>query len=146
MEIELRCQYGETQRIQRNMQTVGTLVETPAGPRPIEQLRVGDKVWGFDLQRHEPVVTQIQSIDQTRAKETVQVGMLRVTADHPLYANGQWKPAGKLSANDPLLARDLTQKPAGPSQTVAGEIDVYDVRVNEPKNFFAGGVLVHNGC
>jgi hypothetical protein len=43
-----------------------------------------------------------------------------------------------------LLDARLARVPAGPAREVAGRIEVYDLAVDAPHCFFAGGFLVHN--
>ena len=122
----------------------GTLIETPTGAKPVEQLSVGDRVWGFDLERKEPILAKISAARVISASETVRVGRLQVTPDHPLYVDGEWKPAGKLKPADVLLGIDLSRQPASDIEILKGDVEVYDISVAGPENFFAGGVLVHN--
>lgn len=122
----------------------GTLIETPSGAKPIEQLSAGDKVWGYHTQRGEPVIGEVTSLKSSVATETVTVCGLCVTPDHPVYVEGEWKPAGRLKPSDVLLAKDLTQRQVTDVKLSQGEVEVYDISVSGQQNFFAGGVLVHN--
>ena len=67
----------------------GTLIETPSGAKPIEELAVADKVWGFHTERGEPVIAQVTALTSTIANETVTVCGLCVTPDHPIFVEGR---------------------------------------------------------
>ena len=43
-----------------------------------------------------------------------------------------------------LLHQDLESATVTSVEMVGGEIEVFDVAVDGPHNFFAGGLLVHN--
>ncbi|MBI4229906.1 MAG: sigma-70 family RNA polymerase sigma factor [Planctomycetes bacterium] len=123
----------------------GTHVETGRGSLPIEQVIVGDRAWGYDTATGNRVLTEVQRVWRTTAPETIRIGAnLRVSANHPVYADGEWKPAGRIGPGDKLLGGDLRVFEAGPMETIPGKVDVFDLTVGEPHNFFAGGVLVHN--
>lgn len=122
----------------------GTKIDTPAGTVSIDNLKAGDRVWAYDTARRKRVVTRVEAVRSLLAYDTVKVGQLRLTPDHPVYAGGQWKPAGQLTAADKLLHANLKPQAAVPAKLVSGPVTVFDVMVKGPHNFFAGGVLVHN--
>lgn len=135
---------GRSAKSSRRCIVRGTVIHTPSGPRPVEQIRVGDKVWGFDTNRKEPVVTKVLVADPVKLTDTVKLGDLHLTADHPIYVQGQWKPVGRIKPDDLLLSLNLTEQPAGHLEVVPGEVYGYEITVEPPENYFAGGVLVHN--
>jgi hypothetical protein len=123
----------------------GTLIATPSGAKPVEDLHVGDSVLSFDLHQRATVSTIVRGVLSSVAEETILLGgKLRATAMHPVFASGQWKPAGKIDLADWLLDDCGRTVPAGRVQREEGLTTVFDVEVDEPHNFFAGGVLVHN--
>lgn len=123
----------------------GTQVATPDGLVAIESIREGDQIWAFDIERGQRVPTTVRLIRRATTQETLLFGgTLRVTAEHPLYAAGTWKQAGAIAAQDLLLATDLKTVAAGTPQRLAERIEIFDLTVDEPHNYFAGGFLVHN--
>jgi hypothetical protein len=123
----------------------GTSVECADGLRPIEQIAVGDRVWGYDLARKERVLTTVHAIQRTTAEKTYTFGgTLRASAQHPIFAAGAWKEAAVVASDDTLLSADLREVPAGQPKVEYGAIDVFDLTVSGPHTFFAGGFLVHN--
>lgn len=123
----------------------GTPVATPAGPRAVETLRVGDAVWAWDGRRATRVAARIASVETAVAEETLRFReRLRVTPEHPLLASGAWIPAAQVEPSALLLRFDGSSVPAGVPESIDGAVRVYDLEVDGPANFFAGGVLVHN--
>lgn len=51
----------------------GTLVDTPAGPRPVEAIAVGDEVWAFDLRAGERVARAVAELHQDRCRQICEV-------------------------------------------------------------------------
>lgn len=84
----------------------GELVDTPNGPRAIESLKVGDKVWGRTVEGR--IATAIEAVTthdkpEGYAKLTLEDGrVLSLTADHPVYFEGRWVAAGDLRPGDSL--------------------------------------------
>ncbi len=122
----------------------GTLIATESGPRPIEEVRVGDQVWGFNTQASRRLLTRVRLIRVAEATETLCFGKtLRVTPEHPLWT-GRWVSAGLVGENDSLLDLQLQPVAAGKPRRLHERVTVYDLTVDEPHCFFAGGFLVHN--
>jgi hypothetical protein len=123
----------------------GTLVETEGGPREVSDLRVGEKVWGYDLTAGRRVLTPITAMRESIAEETLLIERkLRVTRQHPVYANGKWVMTGKLEAGDTLFALMDAAAPIHEITTIREQVRVYDLTAGWPHNFIAGGFLVHN--
>jgi hypothetical protein len=136
---------GITHARQQTCVAVGTLVDTEQGPRPIEQLTLGDRVWSYDLKRNRPLLTVVRSVHRGEALAVVEIdGSLLATAEHPVYANGQWTPAGQVGEGDLVVGRTSSHRLTNPPQVVPRKAAVFDLTVDEPHNFFAGGLLVHN--
>jgi hypothetical protein len=81
--------HGDIKRI--NCFPAGTLVQTVAGPKPIEQLRPGSAVWSFDFAKGEWVQCAVE-INHTSVYTGIIVELsfadgteLEVTEDHPFW-------------------------------------------------------------
>lgn len=123
----------------------GTLVETVAGLRPIEQIQVGAEVWSYDPATQQRVRATVRVVQRHVAEKTyVFGGTLRASAEHPLFVNGAWQAAAAVKADDTLLTADGREVRAGEVQIVDQAIDVFDLTVSGPHTFYAGGFLVHN--
>src|SRR5262249_43904678 len=114
------------------------------GATPIEKIAIGDRVWGFDVERGRKVLTPVKFIRVGEASETLVFNRtLRVTAEHPLWL-GKWKRAGDARPGDMLLDEKGRKVKAGAAVVKKGKVRVYDLTVGAPHCFFAGGYLVHN--
>jgi intein/homing endonuclease len=123
----------------------GTLVEGENGPLDIGELRVGDRIWGYDLVKQEKVPVTVLSIRRARARESLLIGEgLRVTKWHTIYVDGDWVRADRLQSTDRVVLSGGRTVQAGDIRWLQGEVTVYDIGVTAPHNFFAGEILVHN--
>ena len=89
----------------------GTLVNTPKGEVPIESLRAGDFVIGFDLEAGSPRINQIEGVGQRAFDgnlvelEAGDVRTLLVTPDHPIIlVNGTSVRADQIHVGDDVLS------------------------------------------
>ncbi len=138
----------------------GTLVDTPFGARPIEELRPSDLVLAYDttaqVVRARPVLRVTSHENRLVGRLPLDGGStLRVTPEHPFYVpdTGEYVPVSNLKQETRLTRllplRDgtltttnaLTEGYQDPALEVA---TVYDLTVADEHNFFAEGVLVHN--
>jgi hypothetical protein len=139
----------------------GTQVATPDGERPIESLRVGDVVWSWDLAEERLVRGVVERTKQRVAPrvDTIVAGGAAVTAtpNHPFFSvrARTWVELGALGRDDAVMvldgtrlaARALDAPVAAPTGGATGgghAFVVHDITVSPHRNYFAGGVLVHN--
>jgi hypothetical protein len=135
----------------------GTLIHTPDGPKPIEEIRIGDKVWAHD------VVTgrdELQLVVETFVRSTTELFHLTIagatvstTAEHPFMVHGcGWVDAAFLRVGDLLVTPEGTTVPVEAieteQRTEAEAETVYNFHVETHSNYYvhAGDVLVlvHN--
>lgn len=134
-----------THKREQTCLAAGTLVDTEQGPRPIEQLQPGNRVWSFDLENQRPLLTTVQTVYHGEAPAVLQITpTLSATAEHPVFADGEWIPAGNLRQGDIVVGREEPYLLPAMPQLLNRKTQVFDLAVNEPHNFFAGGILVHN--
>lgn len=148
----------------------GETVHTPRGAVPIEHVRAGDTVFAFDHLRE---MVQIGVVTKTASKKrngrvtthTTEGFSVRVSFEHTIFVQGKgYVQAGRIQLGDRLVCsrgaevhdqsamRGLSQDaPPWETGTVAAiEFDreaeylAYDLSVAKYRNFFAGGILVHN--
>jgi hypothetical protein len=133
----------------------GTLIHTPDGPRPIEEIRVGDKVWAHDLATGRD---ELQLVVDTFVRSTTELFHLTIqgervstTAEHPFMVQGRgWVDAAFLKAGDLLVTAEGTMVPVESIETEqrAEAETVYNFHVETHSNYYvhAGDlvVLVHN--
>ena len=96
----------------------GTLVSTPLGRRPIEQLRPGDKVLTSDG------VAPIKRLVRSNAERLVKVRLgsgqsIRCTPDHPFFTDAGWVCAKNLAGRRLISGVELSCLRAGISPSAA---------------------------
>lgn len=130
-------------------------VRTPRGEVAAGSLVVGDRVESVEIATGRPVTGTIVRIRRAR-RECIGLrwhgGTLVCTPDHPLYSPewAAYRPASDWLTGDArlLLARsgEVTEVVAVESgEAFAGMHDVIDLTLaDEPRNFSAAGIIVHN--
>ncbi|SPL88501.1 secreted protein [[Actinomadura] parvosata subsp. kistnae] len=133
----------------------GTLVDTEHGARPIEQIRVGDRVWSADPATGRRGLHRVTRLFHRSADSLVNItaagGTLSATEGHRFWVQGQgWTQAKDLRPGDAL------QEPSGKAARVVAVspggrgADVYNFEVEADHTYYvyAGStpVLVHNDC
>jgi hypothetical protein len=135
----------------------GTLIHTPDGPRPIEEIRIGDKVWAHDLVTGRD---ELQLVVETFVRHTTELFHLTIngervstTAEHPFMVAGRgWVDAAFLKTGDLLVTPEGTTTPVEAIETEqrtdADAETVYNFHVETHSNYYvhAGDTafLVHN--
>jgi predicted lipid-binding transport protein (Tim44 family) len=128
----------------------GTMIRTPSGETPIENLSAGDRVRAVNPEGG-MVEAGVEKLFATRSAvvtiETDQ-GTLRTTPEHPVgLPGGIFLEAGKLRPGQKvLILNDGILNPAGVIGTSTQEREevVYNLSVGRPHTFLAGNFLVHN--
>jgi hypothetical protein len=119
----------------------------------IEEIKVGETVRSYDVNKHNVVNSKVTQVFHHSSKDvsngylimTIEGGHeLKVTPNHPLYVNGQWKEAGTLRAGDQLLNESNKKERIIAIKKVIAQIPVFNLEVNQYHDYFAEGVLVHN--
>ena len=125
--------------------------------KPIEQVKVGDRVLSRDAERSGPTVTEAKQVTQTSVRNNIPTLSLtfssgetiETTSEHPFYVEGAgFVPAGRLSIGNAIVTR------AGPAVKVVkverheSGRTVYNFTVAGDHTYFvgkqSGGVWVHN--
>lgn len=137
----------------------GTRVATPRGPRPIDELAVGDLVFSWDIARAAIVERPVVDVLRSKSREifSVRAGELAiagVTAEHPFWdvRSSRWVKAEELALGHHLLGwLGQGSTKAIPVSELRRErayadVDVFNITVGggEEHNYFAEGLLVHN--
>jgi hypothetical protein len=87
----------------------GTLVSTPSGDRRIEEMKVGDPVFAFDVQRGKVVISKVLATSRRKTNDLctlheVSGHRFTCTSNHPIYSPGRrFIKAGELGQGDRLL-------------------------------------------
>ena len=82
----------------------GEKVFTSTGEIPIERVQVGNKVLSYNEDskqlEYQEVTHTSTSIRQSLVEIETEVGLLRVTEDHPIYTQRGWIEAGSITEED----------------------------------------------
>ncbi|MCC6775623.1 MAG: strawberry notch family protein [Hyphomicrobiales bacterium] len=80
----------------------GTMIATPDGVSPIEELKVGDKVLGFEHQTGLVITTQVvRTFRRTTTAKLRRVGLVEMTGNHPVWTeNAGYIPSICIHEND----------------------------------------------
>ncbi len=133
----------------------GTLIATPHGAVPIEQLRVGDAVWGNRDGR--PVAATVQALTRVEPERylelTVDGRSVRVTPEHPVeVSRGVFVRADHLQPGQSVVVSGEPNAAPAPYPlaslvTRSAAAPAYNLLVSPGGVFTANGIAVHNkGC
>ncbi len=132
----------------------GTLILTEEGLKPIDAIRVGDRVWSTDPASGEEALRTVDRTFIRTARElivlTIGGKLLKTTSEHPFWVVGSgWVEAGDLEVGDPLSTPDGHAVVESVSTELRPDsITVYNFRVEGLHNYYALAgetpVLVHN--
>jgi len=127
----------------------GTLVSTPLGNLPIENLKEGDEVFCFDVDGTIHTST-VNSTSKHEDHPVVRIkhwmGVIYTTFNHWfLREDNTFQRVGDFSDNDALVSDSGTILPIESINTVSDNNTVYNITVNKYKTFIANGIRVHNG-
>ncbi len=125
----------------------GVLVDTPRGPRPIEELQAGDDVWSRgsgDTYRVGKVSKVIPAWSLQYLRIILSDGReLCTTAVHPISTPEGWVLAENLAAGRVVNGREGSRIVVSVEKRLSW-VRVYDLEVEPDANFVVSGVLVHN--
>jgi hypothetical protein len=136
----------------------GTLVHTPSGSKPIEQVRPGDIVFAREEEGKDPALRQRKVVETYRyADRTVLVVdvaaydgrnmSLNATPEHPFWVEGKgWTPAQDLGSGDVVALVDGSTAVVTSVGGDDGLHQVFNFAVEQDHTYFVGalGVWVHN--
>ncbi len=129
----------------------GTEVATEDGPRPIEDIEVGEKVWSYNEASQ---TRELKSVGRlyTRIAAgvlaiTIGTATVEATPEHPFFVAGKgWVEAGELQSGDRILQRDGNSAPVVSVEQRRENRRVFNFTVAGNRNYYAGvrGLLAHN--
>lgn len=128
----------------------GTPITLASGARkPIEQVEPSDWVLSFDVATRTLVPARVtRQIVRENARRFVRInGELLATDNHPFFTDSGWVRAEDLALGTALVALDEAEAKLSSVQQLeleAGQGLTYNLHVDGPHNYFAGGFLVHD--
>ncbi len=112
----------------------------------IEDIQTGDQILTLaDPRDSTKVVGTVTELYQHVISNYLVInGQLRVTPEHLVYANLQFKPAGDLKVGDWMLKSDGSKITVTSIEVKHEIVPVYNFKVDPQHTFFADGYFVHN--
>ena len=108
----------------------------------IEDVNKGDLVKSFE---GDAEVINTYFHDETDSYLVIN-DLLKLTANHPMYVNSEWKEAGEIKLGDLLLDKDGNSVPIISIETIEETVPVYNLEVAGTHNYYAENLLTHNKC
>ena len=133
--------------------TGDTLVAAENGQKRIDEIKVGDKVWAFNVETGEAELKTVTKVYVHAVNEVLHLytdeGDIDTTATHPFYVIGKgWVAAGDLAVGDKVFNLDGTTSVVLGSalEKLDEPVLVYNLEVEDFHSYFVGCVpiLVHN--
>lgn len=128
----------------------GTLVQTPHGRMPIEEIKIGDAVYSFS-ENGTVSVSEVTAkyVAERDSYYIIAAGEYEVnaTAEHPFHTPNGYKEASSLAAGDAVFIYQngsLSEKTITLVLRVNASVTVYNLQVDGEHTFFANGFAVHN--
>ncbi|MBU0757466.1 MAG: hypothetical protein KKF44_05345 [Nanoarchaeota archaeon] len=128
----------------------GTVIDTPTGRKPIEELSIGAEVFAFSDEKVTlSEVSEIYTVqrDYYYHLET-DGGNVDVTAEHPFYiGNGIFLETQNLRAGDTVYLHEgnsLIPMTINLIEKIDSPTKAYNLQVDSAHTFFANGFAVHN--
>ncbi|HEC80870.1 MAG TPA: hypothetical protein ENI42_00375, partial [Thermoplasmatales archaeon] len=116
----------------------------------IEDVRVGDLVKAFDEKTGRIVVSWVTRVFHHTLGEMVDYylvvndGLLKVTPEHRLYVNGEWRGAWSLKIGDNLCDINGNKVLVYSIQRVYSRVPTYNLEIERYHTYYANNILVHN--
>ncbi|WP_433431503.1 polymorphic toxin-type HINT domain-containing protein [Nonomuraea sp. CA-141351] len=133
----------------------GTLVDTEDGPRRIEDIRVGDRVWSADPATGTRTLRTVTRLFHRSVgaltRVTTDDGTLSASPGHRFWVQGKgWTEARDLRPGDALQTATGAADLVRATSVTPGPVDVYNFEVETDHTYYvyAGStpILVHNEC
>jgi hypothetical protein len=129
----------------------GTTVDTPDGPKRIEDVKVGDKVITHDLTTGQDQTRTVTALFHKQADDLLAITtdnqQFQVTPQHGFWIPDRgWTLAGTLHPGDHLLRRDGTTSTITTITHTHQPTTVYNLTITGDHNYYATNqdLLVHN--
>jgi hypothetical protein len=133
--------------------TGDTLIAVEDGFVRFDEINVGVLVWAYNYNTGETALKEVLNVlvsasTEIISLETASGEVIKTTAYHPFYVDGNWVRAGNLAAGDKVSTLDggaITIVDIS-SERFAEPIAVYNLTVADFHTYFVGstGILVHN--
>jgi len=127
----------------------GTCVDTPNGQKAIQDFKIGDEVYSYNLDTKETEIDTIYDAWCSGDKQCVNVVLenkeeIEIGENHPLYIkNVGWVKAKNLKKGDEILNSNNIDSIVKKIEKTEVK-KCYDISVDKNENFLINGLLTHN--
>ncbi|HUQ85548.1 MAG TPA: alpha-2-macroglobulin family protein [Candidatus Limnocylindrales bacterium] len=114
--------------------------------KSIEKVKAGDWILTrSNASNHELVKAKVASTHKAEEPGFLIINStLKVTANHKLFSNGEWKEAGSVQPGDYMYDADSAPVRISSIEWQRQKATVYNLEIEKYHTFFAGGFWVHN--
>lgn len=112
----------------------------------IEEVKIGDSILTRKNERDPKLVkAKVSGLHRAEVDGYLIInGQLKITPNHILFANNEWKPAGDIQIGDTLINEEGKSVLVDSIEWQLGKYDVYNLEIENNHTFFAENVWVHN--
>jgi DNA repair photolyase len=128
----------------------GTMIETPSGAKPIEQIQDGDLVLAYDSSSERLVEALVSGVTSREVQEVIEIEVDGVTLqpsfEHPMMTRRGWIEAQNLTGDDEVLCNKigLEFKKISSIKVIKKTTQVYNFHVPKYESYLANGMVTHN--
>ncbi len=131
----------------------GTLIMEVDGYKKIEDVRIGDSVWSWDVEKGEIIVEPVRRLFRRSVGELAILrfgtNLLETTPQHRFWVNGSgWREAANLCSGDVLKTLDGNNLELSSMTIELSSNVVFNFEVKDTHTYFVGddNILTHNAC
>ncbi|TQK51785.1 intein [Streptomyces sp. SLBN-118] len=133
----------------------GTKVATESGPKPIEQIKVGDRVWSTDQVTGRKSLQRVLKLFDRTVDQLVRIktagGEVEATDTHRFWVQDRgWVESRNLRAGDEFQTKAGASERVLSTSLVKGKTRVFNFEVESSNTYYVYSgstpVLVHNEC
>jgi len=114
--------------------------------RPIATIKRGDRVLSYDTRRKRQMSGRVRYAFKIRVAGDYYLlnGSIKVTGEHPFFADGRWVKVKDLKIGDSLMLVSGEKAVLFSMERVFEALPVYNMSVARYRDYYAAGILVHN--
>ncbi len=121
-----------------------TLIKTNGGEKMIKDVREGDVVMSYNEKDNKYEYSKVtKTFKHNTSSYLVINDKLKVTSNHPMHINSEWKEIGKAKIGDKIKTLNEDEAIFSIKQ-VYDNVEVYNLEVENNHNYFAEDFLAHN--